>query len=706
MGLLTNTGYPIQWDSEENAKAVQYVLEHGIDQFLALYTNYKGEVKRPFLWGDEVEYQLVYLDPETKEAKLWLNAEEPLTKLNKIEEDAKETSTEIDGLWRPEYASYMIEGTPAVPYKHTVASIASCEQSLVTRRKMLLAHLPPNVVPLTLGNFPRMGAIDPKTGVSEFTMPPCLPRGGVAHSLFIPDNCINPHPRFGTLTANIRKRRGKKVSIRIPLFLDEKTKIDSFLNIDDNRQNVHLQTADDGSDSEDSQQGAPAADQLPPSARDDLAPNVTRTMYYFAQYFNDKEESGNIVSMKHKEPTAAHPSIYMDCMAFGMGCNCLQTTFQACNIDQARHVYDQLAVLCPIMLAISAATPIHKGLLSEIDVRWLVISESVDDRQVSEVPKIMKSRYDSVSTYISTYPADSYFSTMNDIDLHLDANVYKRLRDADIDHRLARHISHLFIRDPLVIYSGKLHQLEDARESDHFENIQSTNWQSMRFKPPPPKATNSDIGWRVEFRMMDAQISNFENAAYIVFTILLARAIIEFDLDFYIPLSKVDANTAAAHVRGAVLGKKFVMQKKISKMDILKDPSKVEYCEMTCDEIFNGCDSFEGLIPIVDRYLEETKKVEHDGQPPEEQKRWLESRKRVSAYLELLRRRANGKLKTVAQFLRDFVLNHPTYNKDSKVTPEISYDLCKLSDEIAAGKAFPEELLPREIVEMAGEVLM
>lgn len=33
------------------------------------------------------------------------------------------------------------------------------------------------------------------------------------------------------------------------------------------------------------------------------------------------------------------------------------------------------------------------------------------------------------------------------------------------------------------------------------QNIQSTNWQSLRFKPPPP---NSDIGWRVEFRCVRA----------------------------------------------------------------------------------------------------------------------------------------------------------------------------------------------------------
>eukprot|EP00070_Physeter_catodon_P038929 XP_028345823.1 uncharacterized protein LOC114486318 [Physeter catodon] len=44
-----------------------------------------------------------------------------------------------------------------------------------------------------------------------------------SRSLFVGDALINPHPRFGTLTANIRERRGKKVEILIPLFVDENT---------------------------------------------------------------------------------------------------------------------------------------------------------------------------------------------------------------------------------------------------------------------------------------------------------------------------------------------------------------------------------------------------------------------------------------------------------------------------------------------------
>lgn len=43
--------------------------------------------------------------------------------------------------------------------------------------------------------------------------------------------------------------------------------------------------------------------------------------------------------------------VYMDAMGFGMGCCCLQLTFQACNIEEARTLYDQLTPLCPIMVS-------------------------------------------------------------------------------------------------------------------------------------------------------------------------------------------------------------------------------------------------------------------------------------------------------------------------------------------------------------------
>lgn len=38
---------------------------------------------------------------------------------------------------------------------------------------------------------------------------------------------------------------------------------------------------------------------------------------------------------------------------------------------------------------------------------------------------------------------------------------------------------------------------------------------------------------------MEVQMTDFENAAFAVFVVLLTRAILSFHLNFYIPISKV-----------------------------------------------------------------------------------------------------------------------------------------------------------------------
>lgn len=42
--------------------------------------------------------------------------------------------------------------------------------------------------------------------------------------------------------------------------------------------------------------------------------------------------------------------IHLDAMGLGMGCCCLQITFQTKELTDARRLYDQLAILCPIMV--------------------------------------------------------------------------------------------------------------------------------------------------------------------------------------------------------------------------------------------------------------------------------------------------------------------------------------------------------------------
>lgn len=84
------------------------------------------------------------------------------------------------------------------------------------RRKRLLSVLHRNEVAPSLTSFPLMG-------VGIFTEPPHPPGGPISLSDYIPDACINPHPRFAALVRNIRSRRGKKVDIRVPLFKDKNT---------------------------------------------------------------------------------------------------------------------------------------------------------------------------------------------------------------------------------------------------------------------------------------------------------------------------------------------------------------------------------------------------------------------------------------------------------------------------------------------------
>jgi glutamate--cysteine ligase catalytic subunit len=302
------------------------------------------------------------------------------------------------------------------------------------------------------------------------------------------------------------------------------------------------------------------------------------------------------VSLEKDSPS---PDIYMDCMAFGMGMCCLQVTFQARDVNESRYMFDQLHVLSPIMMALTAATPIFKGRLSDIDARWSTIEQSVDCRTDAErsvpgadmtpdplmagggVTPMSKSRYASISTYIYQCPEGelcparrSYF---NDIPCEIDEESKALLLGAGVDECLAHHIAHLFARDPLVIFDGGV-EIDDWNFTNHFENIQSTNWQTVRWKPPPPRTKPEDphIGWRTEFRTMEISLSDFENAAFTIFVVLVTRVILAFDLDLLVPLSKVDENMQRSHARGATTSEKFHFRKFVAPLDSIVEEHETE----------------------------------------------------------------------------------------------------------------------------------
>jgi Glutamate-cysteine ligase len=63
-------------------------------------------------------------------------------------------------------------------------------------------------------------------------------------------------------------------------------------------------------------------------------------------------ESASSETQNDEAETAAkemlRAAVHMDAMAFGMGCCCLQITFQAKDIDESRFLFDQLNVMAPM----------------------------------------------------------------------------------------------------------------------------------------------------------------------------------------------------------------------------------------------------------------------------------------------------------------------------------------------------------------------
>jgi hypothetical protein len=527
--------------------------------------------------------------------------------------------------WVPEYGAWMIEATPNRPYTGYTSDLLRVERNMRLRRKRMLTVLEEDEVAPTISAPFMLGAQG-----SDGTVPSTSVGGNRTESEYIGDEVINPHPRFGTLTANIRQRRGSKVNIRVPLFRDVNTPeyidfpvqrggVDGCCGSDsqqlwrygkgDTSMEKHgrdfvivgcsKSPNDEAYDEQAVEQGqalqkwlvdvqcdgcrglfyrrapgeiVPDADwprngdivlgyelketpgwirlqngyYLPMQSDDGTIPFL-RKVSSRAQASNSEMKrigsntplfrSGDIekksltallgeeiqvngdsaltavLTMKdagisiHEESRdggdSIRAAIHMDAMAFGMGCCCLQITFQAKDVDESRFMYDQLAVMAPIMMALTAATPILKGRLADTDCRWGIISESVDCRTPAErgrddsnspyedyntkgIRRIYKSRYDCISTYIYQGTtggekqlsglADRVLNMYNDIPVTVNEESYKQLRDAGIDPALSQHVAHLFIRDPLVVFEGAVEEVDDETQTEHWESIQSTNW--------------------------------------------------------------------------------------------------------------------------------------------------------------------------------------------------------------------------------------
>jgi glutamate--cysteine ligase catalytic subunit len=218
---------------------------------------------------------------------------------------------------------------------------------------------------------------------------------------------------------------------------------------------------------------------------------------------------------------------------------------------------------------------------------------------------------------------------------------------------------------------------------------------------------------------MELQLTDFENAAFTAFTVLLTRVILTFDLNLYIPLSRVDANMQRAHSRNASAKGKFFFRRHMAPLEEGDDGYGVKYAsmfsraangdsfstngsangdshhsptssssdddddngvsrhrrnapfapgsseenayeEMSMAEIMTGKgDYFPGLIPLILAYLDH---INCDSV----------TMKRLTLYLDFIERRATGELVTPATWMRNYVRSHAAYKGDSVISDEIA----------------------------------
>lgn len=636
MGLLS-FGTPLGW--LESRKYNEHVKRNGVEQLLKVFAAAGSREGDPLAWGDEIEYMMVEFNPESKNAVLDVGRDEILTSLNT---EHLSLCTAHNVHFHPEYGRFMLEATPHRPYcgyNGEYVEFNMLQRRQLAQEKYQKMDTDKELGLLTLAVFPRMGC-------DEFSNLPVESRAhknNVSRSLFLPDEVINRHLRFPTLTTNIRTRRGEKVCMNIPMYVDSET------------------------------------------------PMIDDTVYERDWFVTEDKESVLASKPRH---------IYMDAMGFGMGCCCLQATFQAPNMELARYLYDSLANFSTVMLAASAASPMFKGWLADQDVRWNVISGAVDDRAPFErsknpilpkynpeglggidpdeyncVQRLPKSRYSTQDLYLG---GNDFFSrSYNDTEVPVNKNVLNRLLENDIspmDYDLAKHFAHLYVRDPLVIFEESLDQ-DNNHSTDHFENVQSTNWQSLRFKPPTQEAIPERKGlpgWRVEFRTLEVQLTDFENAAYIILCYLLVESLLTFhdDINAYIPMSQIWSNMTKAHSRDALLESKFYWKDSF-------EPSVTSSSLKSIDEIFHSPHC--GIFPIfVDPLLRRKSFVSKNWQ----ELRFSSEHKRLYYYLKLLSDRASGKVPSTARYLRQFVLTHHDYKKDSKISKTINYDVLKMCERL------------------------
>jgi len=355
--------------------------------------------------------------------------------------------------------------------------------------------------------------------------------------------------------------------------------------------------------------------------------------------------------------------IYMDSQAFGACQCCMQATFLASDLQEARYLTDQFLVLAPLLLALTAATPFLRGLVAETDTRWPTFKQTWDDRCEEEVASVHNSRTSANDLYIGCRLASDpeACKAANDVDVAIDGPAFECLREGGVDELLSRHVAHLLVRDPLMVFEDQM-DIDDEQEADHWEQLQGTNWGTVRFKPPP---AGGEIGWRVEFRTPEVQITDFENAAIVAVIRVLLGVLREEKWDLVIPVSLSDENDETSGQRDAASKGLFWFPQSLG--DAPPEGAKTAGCatKRRLADIVNG---HGGVFPRCRAWVDR----QHEAGRCSDM-----ARDALRRYFRLFELRAAGALPTPAGVLRARLRAHPGYRGDGVVPVGFVRELCE-----------------------------
>jgi glutamate--cysteine ligase catalytic subunit len=701
MGIET-VATPLDWFA--SLPHLEKVKMGGMRQFLFRFQddqrNGSDYPDNALYFGDELEFMIIRFSEKSNDpvVDVDLCAHKVLAHLRQEQPNY---------IWATEYADYMVEAIAGKPWHEEdqdflLTGINTIQESMHERRWKIYHQLQKVVAAddsssskcpqqlhhtvVSLSCFPALGAsprvidnhewqriLDTNEERNRVMTPgQDLEKLPVSRSFFLSDAVTSPHVRYQTLTRNMRLRKGAKMCSLLPVE-------------GASEQDVMAEIA------------GGATKQPQTQTYTDAVYQSAFHMKGLHQKHLTAEEAESSDVQKHCLLEPFWSAVYTDCQAFGAGCCALQATFGCTNLAEASYLHDHFVVIAPLLLALSAASPCVKGTLTAFDTRWDLMSQTWDDRragenfssssestlngtaettvessscsstysndsediEITEVPSDVESNKVGFGRFYSPrhYISDGIdMQTLHDVPSTVHAKGYELLRRSGVPENLARHVSSLFVRDPLVVFKERI-DLDETRDLDHWNSLNSTNWTTVRLKVPE---SEKNLPWRVEMRSPEIQMTDFENAALVTLLHTLVNYLLrrrratttdysmgQHKNTLLLPISLVDENMRRSAQKDAITSQKFWWC----------GGERNQYLEKSLNEIFFDKES--GLLELAYRDL-----LQHKGERNIPERNMT----RLEQHIELYRRRCRGELQTTAQFIRSYLRKGADQNRKVHLT--------------------------------------